>query len=148
MTTLIETEVPSPRPDVPTPAPRLAPTPLLPPGFEVPAPARPTSGPPPAAHPAPPCRLRGPRVSLDAPGDPLPRAAPNGAVPVRTGRVRPHGCAARHVPRLQGRVVRRLPVRDRAPRHDGHGPLQRPGDRGRRPPHGERAPEVPADDGG
>src|SRR6188474_2260674 len=37
MTTLIETEAPpSRRPDAPTPAPRLAPTPLLPAGFEVP----------------------------------------------------------------------------------------------------------------
>ena len=51
--------------------------------------------------------------TLDAAVDAHARAAPDGAVPVRPRRVRPHGRPAGDVPRLQGRLLQRLLVRDR-----------------------------------
>ena len=92
-------------------------------------------------------RLPRPRLALDEPVHPHARAARDRAVPVRPRRLRPDGRAARDVPRLQGRLLLRLLVRDRPPRHDRHGPLRLGRDRRRRPPHRLRAAEVPADDG-
>ena len=76
-----------------------------------------------AADAAPAGRLHRSRLALDAPVDPHARAAADRAVPVRAGRLRPVRRPARDVPRLQGRLLQRLFVRDRPSRHDRHGPL-------------------------
>ena len=79
----------------------LVPTPLLPDGYGVPA-----------------SRWTNPSHA-DA------RAARDRALPLRPRRVRPDGRPARDVPRVQGRLLQRLLVRHRPPRHDRHGPLHR-----------------------
>ena len=95
----------------PSDRPALAPTPLLPVGFQVPV-SRWT-------HPS--VRMR--ELLRTEPY----LFGPGVYDPIGAQLVMYHGFKAVYFSGLL--------VRDRPPRHDRHGPLQRPGDRRRRPPH-------------